>query len=174
MALSRDKKAEIVKEVSQLLANSKLTVVVNYRGVSVKQLQDLRRRARDSQSLIRVVKNRLMIQALKSQPELAGVPTDALGDMLIYVFNELDEIAGAQVINNFVKETDASLEFVGAISPEGRFAGAPEVKQLASLLPKDQQIANLIQLLGSPLRNLIQTASSQLPAVLQALKAKAT
>ena len=174
MALSRDKKAEIIKQVGQLLVASKLTVVVYYRGTSVKQLQDLRRQARTSGSLIRVVKNRLMIQALKSQPALAKIPTDKLADMLIYVFNDQDEIAGAQLVKNFVKATNASLEFIGAISPEGRFASADEVKQLANLLPKDQQIAAIIQLLGSPLRNLIQHASSQLPSVLAALKARAS
>ena len=172
MALSRDKKVAIIKDISQLLADSKLTVVVKYRGTNVRQLQELRAQARDSQSLVRVVKNRLVIQALKASDKLATVPTEALNDMLIYVFNASDEIAGAQLVSSFAKQTGASLEFVGAISPDGQFVSAAEVQQLANLLPKDQQLAALVQLLSSPFSNLIQTIGQPLPTVIQNLKAR--
>jgi ribosomal protein L10 len=65
MALSKDKKAEVVSEVSELLSKSKLTVMAKYSGTSVKSLQELRRQAKENGTTISVVKNRLVKKSLE-------------------------------------------------------------------------------------------------------------
>src|SRR5689334_2686394 len=103
MALTKDKKQAVVKEVTDLLSDSKLTVVAKYEGTGVKALQQLRRDARQSGTKVKVVKNRLVIQALKSTDNLKDVDTSALEGMLLYAFNGEDEVAPAQNLNAFAK-----------------------------------------------------------------------
>lgn len=60
MALSKDKKAEVIANISELLNSSKLTVIAKYSGTSVKSMQELRAQAKQSGTTISVVKNRLV------------------------------------------------------------------------------------------------------------------
>ena len=67
MALTKTKKNEVVDEISQLLADSRMTVVTAYQGTTVKALQQLRREARQNGTTLKVVKNRLIIKALQGK-----------------------------------------------------------------------------------------------------------
>lgn len=173
MALTKAQKNDVVSEVSQLLANSKMTVVTAYKGTPVKALQQLRRQARDNGTTIQVVKNRLVVKALEQTDSLKGVDTGALQGMLLYAFNSTDEVAPAQVIANFAK-TQPTLEFVGAITAEGNFIAANEVKALANLPSKNQLIAGIVNTLQSPVRGVMSSLSGNLHGILGALEAKAS
>lgn len=173
MALTRDEKQAVVKEVSDLLASSKMTVVAKYEGTTVKALQSLRRDARVSGTNVKVVKNRLVIQALKATANVKDTDTSALTGMLLYAFNGEDEVAPAQSLHNFAK-ANPSLQFVGAITAEGKFIGAEEVKALAVLPGKNQLIAGLINTLNAPLQGVMSGLSGDLHALLKGLEAKAT
>jgi large subunit ribosomal protein L10 len=149
-----------------------MTVVAKYEGTTVKALQTLRREARQNGTTVKVVKNRLVIQALKGEDSLKATDTSALEGMLLYAFNGEDEVAAAQVLNTFAK-ANPSLEFVGAISPEGVFVDAAQVKALAGLPGKNQLIAGLINTLNSPIRGVTSSLSGNLHGLLQGLEAKA-
>src|SRR6185436_4301838 len=143
MALTKDKKNEVVKEVTEALASSKMTVVAKYQGTTVKAIQQLRRDARDNGTKVRVVKNRLVQKALADVDSLKDVDTSALTGQLLYAFNMQDEVAPAQVLAAFAK-TNPSIEFVGAITAEGKFISADEVKALATLPSRENLIAQVI------------------------------
>jgi large subunit ribosomal protein L10 len=172
MALTKDKKHEIVKEVADLLKESKMTVVAKYKGTGVKAMQQLRRDARDNGTKVKVVKNRLVMQALKSTDSLKDIDTSALEGMLLYAFNSEDEVAPAQSLHGFAKQ-NPSLEFVGAITAEGEFLGAEDVKALAVLPGKNQMIAGLINTLNAPVEGVISGLSGDLHGLLKGLSAKA-
>lgn len=172
MALTKDKKAEVIKEVADLLGDSKLTVVAKYEGTGVKAMQQLRREARQNGTKVKVVKNRLVVQALKATDNLKDVDTSALEGMLLYAFNNEDEVAPAQSLNNFAKK-NPSLQFVGGITPEGNFISIEEVKSLATLPGKTVMVAGIVNTLQSPLRNALSALDS-LPAILSGLEAKAS
>jgi large subunit ribosomal protein L10 len=70
MALTKDKKNQVVSDIAELLKSSKMTVVAKYEGTTVKALQTLRREAKQNGTTVKVVKNRLVIQALKSSDAL--------------------------------------------------------------------------------------------------------
>jgi large subunit ribosomal protein L10 len=173
MALSKDQKQSVVDEITSLLGTSKMTVIARYQGISVKALQDLRRAAKQNGTKVKVVKNRLVIQSLKQTDKLKSVSTDMLTGMLLYAFNQEDEIAAAQILNNFAQK-NPSLEFVGAISQDGNFVSSDEVKDLANLPSKSQLLAGLINTLNSPLRNISSGLTGNLQAILSGLEAKAT
>jgi large subunit ribosomal protein L10 len=172
MALTKDKKNEVVAEVAELLNASKMTVVTKYEGTTVKALQSLRRQGRDNGTQLKVVKNRLVIKALQQNDTLKGVDTAALEGMLLYAFNAEDEVAPAQVIANFAK-ANPTLEFVGAISAEGKFLTADEVKALATLPGKNELIGQVVAMLLSPVNDVTSALSGNLHALLDGVRDKA-
>jgi large subunit ribosomal protein L10 len=173
MALTKEKKNQVVEEVSNLLTDSKMTVIAAYKGTPVKALQALRREARDNGTTMKVVKNRLVIKALNESKTHKDTDTSALTGMLLYAFNSKDEVAPAQVIAQFAK-TQPSLSFVGAYTSEGTFIGAEEVKALAALPSKHQLVAGIISTLNSPVRDVMSGLSGNLHGILNALEAKAS
>jgi len=172
MALTKDKKQAVVAEVADLLKGSKMTVVTKYQGTTVKAIQGLRRQARDNGTRVKVVKNRLVKQAIARTNSLKNVDTSALEGMLLYAFNSEDEVAPAQAIAQFAK-TNPTLEFVGAISADGTFLNADEVKALAMLPGKHQLIAEVVATLTSPLNDVMNGLSGNLHALLDGVEAKA-
>lgn len=171
MALTKKEKDKVIAEVSQLLADSRMTVVARYQGTTVKALQSLRKEAQINGTKVKVVKNRLVIKAIQATKSLKDVETTALEGMLLYAFNSVDEVAPAKSLNDFAK-LNSSLEFVGAITAEGKFIDANSVKALAVLPSKEQLIAGLINTLNSPIRGVMSGLNSNLHGILQALEAK--
>jgi large subunit ribosomal protein L10 len=100
MALSKDKKTQLVDEVSTLLSDSKMTVMVKYQGTSVKAMQDLRKSAKENGTKVKVVKNRLFKKALETNATLKSVDASELQGQLLYAFNAQDEVAPAQSLKH--------------------------------------------------------------------------
>jgi large subunit ribosomal protein L10 len=173
MALSKDKKTQLVDEVSTLLSDSKMTVMVKYQGTSVKAMQDLRKSAKDNGTKVKVVKNRLFKKALETNATLKSVDASELQGQLLYAFNAQDEVAPAQSLKAFAK-TNPQIEFVGAISGEGRFLSSDEVKALADLPGKNELIAQVVATLNSPLNDAVNGLSGNLHALLDGVSAKAS
>ena len=173
MALSKDKKHEVVTEVADLLTSSKLTVVAKYEGTPVKALQSLRRDARSAGTKVKVVKNRLVIKALASSDTFKDTDISDLNGMLLYAFNSEDEVAPAQALATFAK-THPTVEFVGAIDATGKMLSADDVKALAALPGKNELIAQLVATLNSPLNDVMSGLSGNLHALLDGIEAKAS
>ncbi len=172
MALTKAKKNEVIADIAGLLASSKMTVVAAYPHTTVKAMQSLRKAARGNGTTVRVVKNRLVIKAIEQNESLKGTDTSTLNGQLMYAFNSEDEVAPAQTLADFMK-TNPTLEFVGAISAEGKFLDGNEVKALAALPGKDQLIAQVVAMLQSPLHNVTNALSGNLHALLDGVADKA-
>lgn len=173
MAITRDKKTALVAEMSELLSSSKLTVFAQYKGLSVADIQDLRRAARESGVVIKVVKNRLVRVATQGIDTLKDVDTSGLEGQLLYAFSSEDEVAPAQVLNKFAKE-HPELQFVGGFSLEGANLSSEEVKALAGLPSKNQLIGEVVAQLLSPVHDVTNALSGNLHALLDGVEAKAT
>lgn len=172
MALTKDKKTQVVEEVTELLNGSKMTVAAAYPGTTVKSIQALRREARDSGTVVKVVKNRLVIKAMQSTAHLRDTDASALTGQLLYAFNMDDEVAPAQALATFAKK-NPSIQFVGAISADGSFLNADEVKALATLPGKNELIAQVIATLNAPLNDSLNGLSGNLHALLEGVAEKA-
>lgn len=171
MALTKVKKQQVVDEVAELLAASKMTVVAAYPGTTVKALQQLRREAKADGTVVKVAKNRLVIKAVQSNETLKDADTSALTGQLIYAFNPTDEVAPAKALATFAM-TNPSLQFVGAISAEGKFLSAEEITALATLPSKNQLIAGIINTLQSPVNGVVSALKGNLHGLLDAIAAK--
>jgi large subunit ribosomal protein L10 len=172
LALTKVKKDEIVAELVSLLTDSKMTVIAKYEGTTVKAMQELRASAEENGTVVKVVKNRLVIKALESTDSHKGSDTSTLQGMLMYAFNSKDEVAPAQVIHNIAK-SETQIEFIGAFSADGKFVTAEEVKALAQLPSREVMIATLINTLKSPVNGVVRGLKGNLHGLLDAVAAKA-
>lgn len=172
MALTKQQKSEVIAEVAKLLESSKMTVVAQYQGTGVKAMQQLRREAKDAGTTVHVVKNRLVVQALKENDTLKDVDTSNLSGMLMYAFNAEDEVAPAKALADFAKQ-NPTIQFVGGITPEGKFVSADEIKALAALPGKNELIAQVIATLNAPLNDSLNGLSGNLHALLDGIADKA-
>ncbi|MDN5275822.1 MAG: rplJ [Candidatus Saccharibacteria bacterium] len=173
MAISRDKKNELVAEMSTLLAGAKTTVFARYEGLSVAHLQALRAAARAEGVTIRVIKNRLVRVALSEVETYKQTDVSGLTGQLVYAISAEDEVAPAKILNTFAKTNDA-LVIAGGISGEGKLLSADDVKALANLPSKSQLIAEVVAQLLSPVHDITNALSGNLHALLDGIEAKAT
>jgi large subunit ribosomal protein L10 len=173
MALTKTEKNDVVGEVAELLATSKMTVVAKYQGTTVKAIQELRRTAKANGTKVKVIKNRLVIKAIQANDTLKDASVTDLNGMLLYAFNSEDEVAPAQKLAEFAK-ANPTIEFVGAITGEGKFIDANDVAALAALPSKNQLIAQVVATLLSPVNDVTNALSGNLHALLDGVEAKAT
>jgi large subunit ribosomal protein L10 len=173
MAISRDKKQTLVSELSELLGSAKMTAFAAYEGLTVADLQELRRAARANNVTIKVVKNRLVRVALQQSEALKDVDASSLKGQLLYAISAEDEVAPAQALANFAK-THEALKLAGGISADGKLLDEAEVKALATLPSKNELIAQVIATLTSPVNDVMNGLSGNLHALLDGIEAKAT
>jgi large subunit ribosomal protein L10 len=173
MAISKVTKNEQVALVAELLATSKLTVFAKYDGLTVADLQNLRRQAREAGVTVKVVKNRLVRVAMSQNETYKNTDTVLLQGQLLYAVSAEDEVAPAKVLDNFAKANPA-LQFVGAFGMEGELIDAEGVKALAGLPSKNELIGQVVGMLLSPVNDVTNALSGNLHALLDGVEAKAT
>ena len=172
MAISRDKKQSLVAEISELFADTKGTAFAAYNGLSVADLQTLRRQAREAGVSIKVVKNRLVRVAMSENATYKETDTSALQGQLLYAFSTEDEVMPAKVLDEFAK-TNPSLVLTGGFSAEGLAISQDDIKALAGLPSKNQLVAEVVAQLLSPVHDVTNALSGNLHALLDGVADKA-
>lgn len=173
MALSREQKESVIAEVVELLSKSKLTVLAQYAGLSVKDMQNLRRAARENGTEIKVVKNRLFRYAASQVESLKDADLAEFSQQLVYAFNADDEVAPAQVLAKFAKQHEA-LKMMAGLQADGAVLSGDDVKALAALPSKNELIAQVIATLAAPLNDSLSALSGDLHGLLDGVSAKAS
>ncbi len=171
MALSKEQKDAAVEVITSNLQNTKITVFATYTGISVQDLQDLRRQAKANGTTVKVAKNRLVSQALKNVEAYKSSDTSPLTGQLLFAFNAEDEVAPAQSLNDFAKK-HPELQFVGAYSDNGELMDAESVKYLATLPSKDQLRAQLVGTVAAPLSGFVNVLAGNLRGLVNVLNAR--
>lgn len=172
MPISRQKKAEVIATVGSLLAQSKMTVLVQYAGLSVKEFQQLRRQAANQNVVITVAKNRLVKRALAETDHLKKVDTELLKGQLGLVFGLDDEVAPAQVVAQFAKEHPA-IEFIGAYTAEGHTLTAEQVTRLSELPSIDVLRGQVVGTIAAPITGLLRVMNGNISGFINVLQARA-
>ncbi len=104
MALALDDKKAVVEEVAAIAAEAHSAVAAEYRGLTVTEMTELRRMARDSGVYLRVVKNTLARRAFEGT-EFACMNDDLKGP-LVLAFSLEDPGSSARLVRDFAKEHD--------------------------------------------------------------------
>ena len=172
MAKSREQKEQSVEQLANDLNQIKLAVLTDYRGLTVSELDELREQLSAEAIPYRVTKNTLLKLALKNSEALKDIDPSALTGPLAIAFGFDDEVAAARLIYNFGKEHEA-LEITGALTGEGEYLEAVQVKALAMLPTKDQLLGQLVATISAPIQGFNRVLSGNLSGLINVLRAKA-
>ena len=156
---TRAQKAEIVDTVKSNFENAVAVVLVDYSGIDVPRITDLRARFREAGVEYRVVKNRLIRQALRgSSFENDETWSGALKGMTGVAWSFEDPSAAAKIIKAFRKEDEKNeeLEVKAGLLDEEVLTPDRVVNELASLPGKDDVRAQLLAQLMAPAQNLVR------------------
>ena len=150
MSNAIEAKKQIVQEIADKLKASKSTIVVDYRGLNVAEVTELRKQLRDAGIEFKVYKNTLTRLAAESA-EVAELNSVLTGPNAIAFSND-DVVAPAKILNDFAKKHEALEIKAGVI--EGNVASVEEVKALAELPSREGLLSMLLSVLQAPIRNL--------------------
>ncbi len=149
-------KQAVVTEIADKLKSAATVVVVDYRGLNVSQVTELRKNLREQGVEFKVYKNTMSRRAAE-EAGFEGLNEHLTGPNAIAFSNE-DVIAPAKVLHEFAKENEA-LEIKAGII-EGEVANVEEIKALATLPSREGLLSMLLSVLQAPVRNLALAAKA--------------
>lgn len=153
MALKLEDKKAIVAEVNDVASGALSAVIADYRGLSVSQMTELRKQAREQGVYLRVVRNTLARIAVEGT-EFECLKETLVGPTILALSME-DPGAAARMIKDYAKDND-KLE-VKALAIGGVLYGANEIDRLAKLPTRDQALGMLASVLQAPVTKLARS-----------------
>ena len=153
--MDRAQKQAVVGELGDIFADSGVIVVAQYTGLSVAEMTDFRNRMREAGGAVRVAKNRLAKIALEGKP-CEGMGQYLKGQMVL-AYSE-DPVTAAKVVEAYAKD-NSKLEVVGGAMGETVLDRAG-VKSVAAMPSREELIATIVGMIGSPAANLASAITS--------------
>ncbi|WP_025730777.1 50S ribosomal protein L10 [Atopobacter phocae] len=143
------KKQLLVDDLATRMSESGSVLVVDYLGLTVAQVTELRKQLRDADIEMSVIKNTISRRAA----EKAGL--EELNEVFVgptaVVFGKEDVVAPAKIVANFAKEAEA-LEIKGGVI-EGKVTSVEEINEIATLPSREGLLSMLLSVLQAPIRN---------------------
>jgi large subunit ribosomal protein L10 len=156
MAVTKADKIEELAQLERAFRGTDSAVVVDYKGLKVPEVTELRRQIRGVKGSYKVVKNTLARRAMK------GTPFEALGEHFLgttaVAYSGEDPVALAKVLTTFAK-TAPALQIKAAVV-QGRAIRGTEVTDLATLPGKPELYAKLLFLLQAPMVQIVSVLSA--------------
>jgi len=152
LSLNLEQKQAVVAEVSAQLAGAQAVILAEYRSIPVRDMTELRRKARGSGVYLRVLKNTLARRAV------ADTPFKALSEKMVgplaYGISS-DPVAAAKVLQGFSKDNEKFVIKAGAM--RNVMMSAREVAELARLPGRQELLAHLAATLQAPIAKFVRT-----------------
>lgn len=153
--VDRAEKKEAVAALREVFTKTGVVVVAHYSGLTVAQLQNLRKQARDAGATVQVAKNRLAKIALDGT-DVASIAPLLKGPTLIAYSD--DPVAAPKVAVAFAKDHDKFVILGGAMGPTA--LNADSVKSLATMPSLDELRAKLVGLIQAPATKIAQLSTA--------------
>ncbi len=166
MSLSLEEKKVVVEQVSNALSGSQAAIVAEYRGLTVEQMTNLRREARNAGVYLQVVKNTLVRRAVQ------GSDFECLDEHLkgpLALAASEDPVAVAKVLSAFAKDNDLLAIKAGAMS--GKPLSLADIQALAKLPGREELLASLVGTLQAPIVKFVRTLNEVPAAFVRTLAA---
>ncbi|KYC59860.1 MAG: 50S ribosomal protein L10 [Heyndrickxia faecalis] len=156
MGSAIEQKKQLVDEITDKFKSSTAVVVVDYRGLNVAEVTELRKQLREAGVEFKVYKNTMTRRAV----EAAGMDglNSALTGPNAIAFSTEDVVAPARILNDFAKDHEALEIKAGVI--EGNVATVDEIKALAKLPSREGLLSMLLSVLQAPIRNFALAAKA--------------
>jgi large subunit ribosomal protein L10 len=146
MGRTLESKQELVADLKQILSESQIAIVIDYQGLSVAEITDLRRRLLPTGTVCKVAKNTLMRRAIDGDDTWQPMMEFLIGSTAVMLVK--DDIGGAiRAYQDFQKATKKT-EFRGGVM-QGRALSEAQVKAIADLPSKEVLIAQVAGALNS-------------------------
>jgi large subunit ribosomal protein L10 len=149
--MNREQKAVLVASLKDEFAQSKAAFLVNYSGLTVEQLQNLRKGLRSKGGRMKITKARLMKMAAQDIPE-AQIMEPFFKEQIGVVFARQEAPSVAKILTDFAKEHEAMSIVVGSL--EHRLLDKADITRIASLPSKEVLLAQLCGTLQAPVARL--------------------
>jgi large subunit ribosomal protein L10 len=156
MAVTRADKEQELRQLESAFKGAESAILVDYRGLNVPQVTDLRRQLRAAKASYRVVKNTLAKRALKGT-SFEALSAHFAGTTAV-AYTATDPVALAKTLTAFVK-TAPTLTIKAAVV-QGRAIQPAEVNDLASMPGKPELYARLLGTLQAPMTNLVRVLNA--------------
>ena len=168
--MASPKKEETVQELREVLSKSTIAILTGYRGLSVADLTQLRRKLRDAGVDFHVVKNTLATLAAR------GTDKERLAEVLqgptAIAFGYGDVSQPAKVLQDYVRATRLNMPISGA-AMKGRALSSEQVSMLATLPPREVLLGMLLAGMQSPIIGLVTVLNGNLRGLMNVLQARA-
>ena len=147
---TRDQKGQEISELTDQIGKAANAFLIDFKGITVPQVTELRKQVRETNSGYVVVKNTLALIALKDSP-IVAMKEQFTGPTAI-AFNASDAVVLAKALTRFAKDVP-SVRFKGALL-NGQVVPADQIQAIASLPSREELVSKLLFLLQSPIRGL--------------------
>lgn len=144
------KKAEAVKNVNEMLTNAETAIVVDYRGLTVAEVTDLRKQLRDAGIKMMVIKNKILERAVEGT-DYEDLKSTFVGPTAV-AFSDEDAIAPAKILKKFADDHEA-LEIKGGFI-EKKVQTLDKINEYATLPSREDLLSMLASALQDPMRKI--------------------
>lgn len=168
--MTRDRKEQEIKLLTDKLAKSKAAFIVDFKGMKVEQVTDLRKKLHPVESEMKVVRNTLAKRALKAYPDSEKAIASSFKGTNAIVFAYGDISAAAKTLATFAKDVEVFQLKTGVM--DGQALDENKIKFLSTLPGKDQLRAQLLGVLLAPAGKLVRTINEVPSAFARVLKAR--
>lgn len=154
MAVSKQKKAEILNSLIEQVKNAKSIWFASTKGVTVAEFADLRKKLREVWASYTLAKKTLIVKAVKEALDLDLNLADLEGQIGMVCSND-DAIVGLSKVNDFIKATEKEQKMTWSISIfEGKLQDKAETKVIASMPSRETLLSRLVGSMKSPISSL--------------------
>lgn len=154
MAITKQKKGEIIESLKNIFAKSSAVAFVQFSKLTVKNAQMLRRKLREAGVGYFVAKKTLIRKSLEVQTPAGQLP-DLQGEVAIAYLQTGDDVtAPAREIFGFEKKLEKAVRLIGGIF-DGKFIGQKDVLSLASIPSRQTLLAQFTNLVNSPIQRFV-------------------
>ena len=167
MSEERLAKEQVLSEIVDKLGKAQSVVLIDYRGLNVAEVTDLRNQCRAAGIEYKVFKNTLVTKAAQ-QLNIQGLDPYLSGPSA-FAFSETDAVAPAKVMTEFLKKAKKGQIKAGVV--DGVVIDAEGVATLSELPPKEVLVAKLLGTLNAPITNFVGVLSALPRGLVVALNA---
>ena len=150
------KKAEVVKQTVELINNAESAIVVDYRGLTVAEVTDLRKQLRDAGVKMSVIKNKILDRAVEGT-DYEELKSTFVGPTAV-AFSDEDPIAPAKILKKFADDHDA-LEIKGGFI-EKSVKTLDEINEYANMPGREELLSMLASALQDPMRKIARAVKA--------------
>ncbi len=152
--MKRTEKEELVGVLTDIFSNSQVGFLADYRGLSVADVTDLRRRLNEASTGMRVLKNRIAKIAIKDTPFESMA--ELLTEPRAFIYAQ-DPVQPAKVLTTYERENDKLSVLRGLLVTKtgGTTLDPAQIRSLGNLPSREELLAQLMSVMNGPLVGLV-------------------